>query len=154
MGVNIVRCRLVAIAVVLLVLAIGRVVPADSGKRRAVVDPEREAKRAAGAWFKALVSGDVDRVMGLSAVPFSWDRKNLLASRDTLKAAYQQVVANKGARDLKPTEISLVDDKEIVAKHYLGKEKGVVTVMIRIEDEGVAVFVRPGKLFKVVGFSD
>lgn len=101
------------------------------------------AKQIAKAWFTSLMSGETAVTTALSAVPFSFDRKQEVKSLPDLKKLYDQIVAKKGKRDLKPTSIKIESSSP-----------KSVDVVLMIEDEGVVVSVKPGDAFHVVGFSD
>ena len=113
----------------------------------------------AKGWFQALIGGKPEQALALSQVPFSWDRKTLHEKRDALESAYKQVAEKKGARELKLSSVEQLDadaekTKKLIEGNYLGKETNVIVVLIKIQDEGVLVFVKPGKSPRVVGFSD
>jgi len=99
-----------------------------------------------------LTSGDVGVATSLSDVPFAWDRKEIVESISELEEMYKGVVANKGRRNLKATEIKLVDDKSEISDDAFPIDRIMVAVMI--EDESITICVKPGDKFKVVGFSD
>jgi hypothetical protein len=107
------------------------------------VEREKDATQVARAWFHSLMRGETAVTTSLSAVPFDFDRKEEVKTLPDLKARYDGIVGDKGKRDLKETSARIESSSP---------EKVVVVLMI--EDEGVAVTVKPGEAFRVVGFSD
>ena len=115
-------------------------------------DREQNAKSVAKEWFKALMSGDVPTTMALSELPFALDRKRIIRNSQELKDVYEQVASKKGKRDLKPTKVTVFTSKSEIIQGCIPVDALVVHILI--EDEGVAVSVRPGDAYRVVGFSD
>jgi len=111
-----------------------------------------EAKKLAKMWFIALMGGKVADVLAVSDVPFSWDRKKVIEDKADLEAMYEEVVAKKGARDVKPTKVEVAAGSRAFLEKGMPKDR--VVVHLFVEDERVAVCIRPGKELKVVGFSD
>jgi hypothetical protein len=109
----------------------------------AKVERDKNATQVAKAWFTSLMQGETAVTTSLSAVPFSFDRKHEVKTLLELKELYDQIVNKKGKRDLKATSVKV---------NTSSPEK--VEVVLMIEDEGVAVTVRPGEAFRVIGFSD
>jgi hypothetical protein len=115
-----------------------------------------EAKLAA-AWVTHLLAGRVEEVMALSAVPFSWDRKEVVKTADDLRKLFQQVAAKKGARDWTPDAAeALTGDAtaDALKKHSLLEDATIVPVKITVKGESIVVLVKPGPEPKVVGSSD
>ncbi len=131
------RCLAVVCAVGLLVALAQAAPPKDAAER------DENATQVAKAWFTSLMQGETAVTTSLSAVPFAFDKKQEVESLSDLKKLYDQVVAKKGKRDLSPASVKIESSSP---------EKVVVILMI--EDEGIAVSVRPGEAFRVVGFWD
>jgi hypothetical protein len=115
-----------------------------------------EAKLAA-AWVTHLLAGKVEEIMALSAVPFSWDRKEVVKTADELRALFQQVAAKKGARDWTPDGAeALTGDPaaDALKKHSLLEDATIVPVKITVKGEAIVVLVKPGAEPRVIGFSD
>ncbi len=112
-------------------------------KQAAESDRDASALEIARIWFSELVGGDADSALRVSSVPFTFDSRNVIETMPELKEAYDKVVENKGARDIEPTSLSI---------DASSPEK--VVVLIMIEDEAVRVDVRPGDVFRIVGFRD
>ena len=104
---------------------------------------DRDATQVAKAWFTSLMQGETAVTTSLSAAPFSFDRKQEVKTLPELKKLYDQIVNKKGKRDLELTSVKTESSSP---------EK--VEVILMIEDEGMAVTVRPGEAFRVIGFSD
>ena len=111
----------------------------------AQVEREQNAGQVAKAWFTSLMQGETAVTTSLSAVPFSFDEKRRIETLPDLKKLYDQVVENKGKRDLKV---------ESVRVESSSPEKVVVILMVKGDDEAIAVTVKPGEAFRVVGFRD
>jgi len=107
------------------------------------VERDKDATQVAKAWFTSLMQGDTAITTSLSAVPFSFDRKQEVKRYSDLKKLFDQIVEKKGKRDIKPTSVKIESSSN---------EK--VEVFLMIEDEGVVVAVKPGEVFRVVGFWD
>ncbi len=113
---------------------------------------KESAKQVAHTWFQSLMSGDVAMITSLSDVPFAWDGKEIVESISKLKEMYKGIATDKGKRDLKATEIKILDDKNEISDKAFPIDRIMVVVMIG--DEGITICVKPGDKFKVVGFSD
>ena len=107
------------------------------------VERDKDATQVAKAWFTSLMQGDTAITTSLSAVPFSFDRKQEVKRYSDLKKLFDQIVEKKDKRDIKPTSVKIESSSN---------EK--VEVVLMIEDEGVVVAVKPGEVFRVVGFWD
>jgi len=114
-------------------------VSGQAGEDKAVANkaPTMASKDVAEKWIIALLSGKIDRLMSLSTVPFSWDRKMLIKTEDDLKALYNKVLANKGARDIKPSKIELADEaktKKLLESSTFEKKPDMVAVTAWFDD--------------------
>ena len=107
------------------------------------VERDKDATQVAKAWFTSLMQGDTAITTSLSAMPFSFDRKQEVKRYSDLKKLFDQIVEKKGKRDIKPTSVKIESSSN---------EK--VEVVLMIEDEGVVVAVKPGEVVRVVGFWD
>lgn len=114
-----------------------------AGQGYAKVERDKNATQVARAWFTSLMQGETAVATSLSAVPFSFDKKQEVKTLAELKKLYDQIVENKGRRDLNPESVKITSSSD---------EK--VEVILMIEDEGIAVEVKPGEAFRVVGFRD
>lgn len=116
---------------------------AQAGSCEEAAERNKSATQVAKAWFTSLMQGETAVTTSLSAVPFAFDSKQEVKSLVELKKLYDRVVERKGKRDIKPTSIRVASSSA---------EK--VEVIVMIEDEAVAISVRPGDAFRVVGFRD
>ena len=107
------------------------------------VERDGNATQVAKAWFASLMKGETAVTASLSDIPFAFDKKLEVKTYSDLKQLYDQVVANKGKRDLKLTSVKIESSSP---------EK--VEVVLMIEDEGIVVVIKPGEAFRVVGFAD
>lgn len=109
------------------------------------------AQEIAATWSDALISGKVHVVASLSDVPFDWDGKDRFGELADLKLALAQVVRTKGRREVRHTAVRLPSEAELAK---LEPPADSITVIVWYDDEPVTVFVAPGEVYKVVGFSD
>jgi|GEM_PF-2820870 len=110
-------------------------------------------------WCDALLAGKVDDVLAASDVPFSWDRKEQVATAEALLDRFRQVVRRKGQRDIRAAGAEAVAPGEAAGaldKHReLGGRGGrLALVKVVLQRDAVLVIVRQGEQPKVVGFSD
>jgi hypothetical protein len=101
--------------------------------------------QVAKAWFISLMQGDTAVTASLSEAPFSLDGKREIATMGELKKIYDQVVEKKGKRNLKVASTKV---------NFSTPEKVTVLITIEGDDETIAVFVKPGDAFRVIGFRD
>jgi hypothetical protein len=113
---------------------------------------EAKAKQVASAWFQSLMRGDTAVTTALSDVPFAMDRKQTIESIGELEKMLESVVKEKGKREIKPSAIKIAEDQIEIQKQAF--PANFIIVHIMIDDEGVALCVKPGDTFKVVGLSD
>lgn len=130
--------RLAAVCSIALLMMVAQAVPEKETEVR-----NNSATQVARTWFTSLMRGETAVTTSLSAVPFSFDRKQEVKTLTDLKKLYDRVVKNKGKRDLKPTSVKIESSSA---------EK--VEIVLMIEDEGIVVTVKPGEAFRVVGFWD
>jgi hypothetical protein len=104
---------------------------------------DRNASEVAKAWFISLMQGNTAVTTSLSEVPFALDRKQEIKTLSELKIIYDKLVTDKGKRNLIPSSIEIKSSSP---------EK--VEVVLKIEDEAVVVFVRPGDAYRIIGFWD
>jgi hypothetical protein len=115
---------------------------------------EASASRdTATAYFEALMKGEADAVNAVVGVPFSFDRKEILQTREEVEKKHQQIVVKKGARKV-PGYTASVPKKapELDRAVFPGYE----VFRINIEDgrEHIDIYVTKGASPKVIGFSD
>ena len=123
-------------------------------KRR---DTGMAATVVAEQWIVALLSGQIEKAMTLSDVPFSWDRKMHIKTKDELQVLYKKVTADKGERDLKPSTVEVADDAErikLLESATFDQKPEVVAIIASFGDEKVGILVTKGSDPKVCGFSD
>jgi hypothetical protein len=101
--------------------------------------------QVAKAWYISLMQGDTAVTASLSEAPFSLDSKHEIATIEELKKLCDQVVEERGKRNLKVAS----------AKVSLSTpEKVTVSITIEGDDETILVDVKPGVAFRVIGFRD
>lgn len=133
------RIRFLALPAAIAVFA--NVALAGPGCTKAECD--RNAIQVAKEWFTSLIQGETTVTTALSAVPFSFDNKQQVKTLVDLKKLFDQIVKDKGARDIKPTSATIQSSSD-----------KKVEVVLMINDEGVVIDVEPGDAFRVVGFRD
>lgn len=119
-----------------------------------LADAKRQAKarQVAAAWFDSLMRGDTAVTAALSDVPFAMDRKQTIESIVELEKILESVVEKKGKRNIKPTAIKVAADEKGIQKNAFPAD--YIIVHLVIDDDNVAICVRPGDTFRVVGLSD
>ena len=75
-----------------------------------------------------------------------------LGMRGELEKILESVVEKKGKRDIKPSAVKVAEDSNKIENDAFPAD--FIIVLITIEDEGVALCVKPGDRFTVVGLSD
>ena len=113
---------------------------------------ESKAKQVASAWFESLMRGDTAVTAALSDVPFAMDRKQTVESIGELEKMLEEIAAKKGKRDIKPAAIKIATDEKEIKNSAFPSDHIIVHLLIG--DETVALCVKPGDTFKVIGFSD
>ena len=81
----------------------------------------------------------------------------LVKNKEELKTLYKKVIADKGARDLKPTRIELADaarKEKLLKSATFEKMPDVVVVVAWFDDEAIGILVTKAPQPKVCGFSD
>lgn len=131
-----IRCMVLAASLGLVTATVGA---APDGK----AERNNHAIQVAKAWFISLMQGETAVTTSLSAVPFSFDGKHDIKTLAELKTFYDQVVEKKGKRDLKPGAVEVKSSSP-----------ETVVVSLAIDDEGIAITVKPGEACRVVGFRD
>jgi hypothetical protein len=134
------RKRCFAVPFVAVVLA----TMAFAGPANAVDERDKSATQVAKTWFTSLMGGDAAVTTSLSAVPFSFEGKEVKTLPE-LEALYKQVIEKRGKRNLKATSVKIESSSP---------EKVVVVLMIEGGDEGIMISVKPADAFRVVGFKD
>jgi len=118
------------------------------------IDPVREtrAKQVASEWVEALGHGDIATVIALSDVPFAWDRKQIFESMTELQKCLENNNAGKKPRvSIKPIVYKVTDEKEIKNGSFPSDH---IIVILVVGHHSIAVCVRPGDTYKVIGMSD
>lgn len=105
----------------------------------------KNATQAAMAWFTSLAGGEPAATAAMCAVPFSFDGKKEIMTLPELEALYDEIIKEKGKRDLKPVFVKFESSSP---------EKVVVILTIEGDDEKIAVTVKPGAVYQVIGFRD
>jgi hypothetical protein len=109
----------------------------------AKVERDRDATQVAKAWFTSLIQGETAVTTSLSVTPFLFDNKQEVKTLTNLKRLYDQIVKDKGKRNVKPTSVKIQSSSD-----------KKVEIVLMIEDEGIVVIVKPGEAYRVVGFRD
>jgi len=118
---------------------------AVAGSDHARAERDKSAREVARAWFTSLMRGETAVTLSLSTVPFSFDGKMEVKALPELKMLYDRVVERKGKRDVKIAAVEVKNSSP---------QKVVVGIMIAEDDEEIAITVKAGPAFRVVGFRD
>ncbi|MDA3798758.1 MAG: hypothetical protein PF692_06735 [Kiritimatiellae bacterium] len=119
---------------------------------------QEQAKSAAVAWFNALTSGDVAKVLSLSDVPFAFNGSKIVDRSENLKKAYEDLVKSKGIQRVQPGDVTVTTANSRVVKGCVPQHYFVVNLVVPAAEanvglKGIPVAVRPGDTCKVIGFS-
>ncbi len=136
---NNMRCFALPITVIVLATM------AFAGPDQAPEERDKVATQAAKTWFTSLVGGEPAVTTALCAVPFSFDGKMEIKTLPELEKLYGDIIKEKGKRDLKPVFVKIESS---------APEKVVVILTIEGDDQKIAVSVKPGEVFRVIGFRD
>ncbi|MCE9519171.1 MAG: hypothetical protein K8R87_06440 [Verrucomicrobia bacterium] len=136
---NRIQCFTLPISVIILATM------ALAGPDQTQDERDKTATQVAKTWFTSLMGGEAAVTTSLCAVPFSFDGKKEIKTLPELEALYAQIINEKGKRDLKPVFVKIESSSP---------EKVVVILTIEGDDQKIAVFVKPGEVFRVIGFRD
>ena len=125
----------------------------DAGTAEAAsIERTDTAVRVAQEWFAAKMKADTAALIRLSALPFAWDRKEIIETEKEYEAFLTKAFNRKGARAVPVVTSSVTSDKSVILDNCFPVDRVIVT--LSIEEEGIEICVRPGDEYKVVGFSD
>ncbi len=133
------RCFVLPIAVIFLATM------AFAGPAQTQDERDKGATQAAMTWFNSLMGGEAAVTTALCAVPFSFDGKKEIMTLPELEVLYEQIIKEKGKRDLKPVFVKIESSSP---------EKVVVILTIEGDDQKIAVSVKPAEVFRIIGFRD
>lgn len=120
------------------------------GNRQPGVSP---GSNTASAYFEALTKGDVERANALVAAPFSFDRRQVLQTKDEVEKRHQEVVAKKGRRKVPEYTVSIsATAPELDRKLF--PEYEVFRITLAGDDEHIDIYVTKDASPKVIGVSD
>ena len=111
------------------------------------------ARDTATAYFEALMKGDVGGVNALVAAPFSFDRKQVLQTKEEVEKKHQEIVAKKGKRKVPEYTVG-IPAKAPELDRKIFPEYEVFRITIAGDDEHIDIYVSKGATPKVIGFSD
>lgn len=114
--------------------------------------PEQAAKDCATAWFEALISGDLFGAASRAGVPFSVDRKQVLATYEDVKKMHEKIIGDKGKREVPKYEIAVAKDAPALDASF--PEHDVFRISITGTKHRIDIYVSKGASPKVIGFSD
>jgi len=113
-------------------------------------EPPKDQAQAA-AYFEAIVAGDAVKADQLSTVPFFFDRKQILKTKEEVHAIHQKIADDKGKRPVPPYTIAKTDPRPMLDAAVFPKYTAFLVV---VGKEGIVIFVSEGESPKVIGFSD
>ena len=111
------------------------------------------ARDCATAYFEALMRADVERADALVAAPFSFDRKEILKSKEEVAKKHQAIAAKKGQRKVPNFTVSAPKDAPALDRS-LFPEYEVFRITVAEAKEHIDIYVTKGASPKVIGFSD
>ncbi len=119
----------------------------------AVCEAETEQERPppltiAVAYFKALMEGEAESVNAVVAAPFSFDRKEILRTKEEVEKKHQQILAKKGKRKVPEYTVSVPQDAPKLDRKVFPEYE---VFRINIAGEHVDIYISKGR---VIGFSD
>ncbi|HUT14318.1 MAG TPA: hypothetical protein VMY42_27780 [Thermoguttaceae bacterium] len=106
----------------------------------------------ATAYFEALMKGDIEGVNALVAAPFSFDRKQVLQTKEEVEKKHQEVVEMKGKRKVPEYTVSIPANAPELDRKVFPKYD-VFRITIAGDDEHIDIYVRKDSP-KVIGVSD
>lgn len=118
---------------------------AFAGPDQTPEERDKAATQTAKTWFVSLIGGEAAATAAMCAVPFSFDGKKEIKTLEELEKLYEEIIKEKGKRDLKPAFVKIESSSP---------EKVVVILTIEGDDEKIAVSVKPGAVYQVIGFRD
>ncbi|MCX6880582.1 MAG: hypothetical protein NTW21_43270 [Verrucomicrobia bacterium] len=107
----------------------------------------------ATAYFEALMKGSVEGVNALVAAPFSFDRKQVLQTKEEVEKKHQEIVAKKGKRKVPEYTVG-IPAKAPALDRKVFPEYEVFRITLAGGDEHIDIYVSKGATPKVIGFSD
>lgn len=111
------------------------------------------AEQVATTYFESLMSGNIAKANELSTVPFSFDRKMVLAKKTDLEAKHQEILANKGKRAVPKYASSAVKDAVALDSKVFPKYT-VIRCTLDGRKDCIDIYVTAEGEPKVIGFSD
>jgi hypothetical protein len=111
------------------------------------------ARDCATAYFEALMQADVERANALIAVPFLFDRKEILKSKEEVEKKHRAIAAEKGQRKVPEYTVSVPKDAPALDQTGFS-EYEVFRITILEAKEHIDIYVTKGASPKVIGFSD
>jgi len=116
-----------------------------------IVNADDKTEATAKDFLRKIFAGDIQGAKELSAVPFSFDRKDLIKDEKDIEGFFNQITTQNGKLDIAITSIKEIEDRKGVHKE-LKDEIIVYEIEFKIKDstEKLQVFIRK-KDGKVVG---
>lgn len=111
------------------------------------------ARDCATAYFEALMQADVERANALIAAPFSFDRKEILKSKEEVEKKHQAIAAKKGQRKVPEYTVSVPKDAPALDRSVFPEYEVFRITMVEAK-EHIDIYVTKGASPKVIGFSD
>jgi hypothetical protein len=87
-------------------------------------------------------------------VPFAFDRQRTIESISEVEDLLESMVQSKGKRELNALDIRILTDENGILNKSFPANYIVVFIQVDEGGDGVALCVKPGDTFKVVGLSD
>lgn len=135
-------------------LTTGLLLAAVAAEGWAATDEKQPAARdVAAGYFTAIFQGDLDGIMAVVAAPFSFDRKEVLKSKDEVRQKHAQIVGKKGKRKVPEYTIALTDGAPALDRNVFPAYE-VWRITIAGRKESIDIYVSKGETPRVIGLSD
>lgn len=107
----------------------------------------------AAAYFEALMKADTEKANALATTPFSFDRKEILHTKEEIEKKHREIATKKGERKVPQYSVSIPKNApELDRKGF--PDYSVFRVDIAGGDEHVDIYVTKTSPARVIGFSD
>lgn len=146
------------LTVLLFILLLPACLPAQPDSSRLTEQQEAAVAEVVNSWFETAMQGkDLNRLMQLSAVPFTIDRGEVMATEDELRELFLDMFESKGQRAVPKYTFAI---KKSTATLEKGAFTKIATVELELVDEDgdpvtILFYVQlEGNTCKVAGMLD
>jgi hypothetical protein len=130
-------------------------------ERRSTAEEKESVAGAARAYYVALLSKDVDRLMSLSRAPFYFESR-AVSSHEEIKRRWASALANQPLESLRLLDIEVLSHEEMIKKYGKAPERlsawpaggGIYTVGNLSGHAAVVLWRRNGNAWQALAFHD